>query len=408
MMEIKGKYTTAKVFAQTVEYEAMEQIRLLCSQEFTKGCSVRIMPDVHPGTGCTIGFTAKLGDMVIPSLVGVDIGCGMLCVTLGKVDIDFEKFDQVVRQYVPSGGESHETPIAAFEQMESLRCYQALSRKSRITATLGTLGGGNHFIELDRDEEGVVYLVIHTGSRYLGKIVAEYYKTIAFDWCRGWLTEYRQKQEEMIRHYKAERKEQQLQKALEKLKKEYENKLPHMPRDLCYLEGEYREDYLHDMKICQEFASLNRRLIANQIITNYFGFGKTVQKYESFETVHNYIDFRSGTVRKGAVSAQEGEKLLIPINMRDGALICIGKGNEDWNCSAPHGAGRLFARNVAKTSLSLEDYKEQMQGIYTSCVSEATLDESPMAYKDMEEIVGQIEPTAQIIKVIKPIYNFKA
>ena len=408
MLEIKGKYTTAKVFAQTVEYEALDQIRLLCSQEFTKDCSVRIMPDVHPGIGCTIGFTANLGDMVIPSVVGVDIGCGMLCVTLGKEEIDFEKFDDVVRKYVPSGGEGHETQIAKFDKIEDICCYNALNRKTRIMQSLGTLGGGNHFIELDKDDDGVVYLVIHTGSRYLGKQVAEYYKQLAFDTLRGWHNEYPRKQAETIKSYKAAHREKELQKALTALKTEYENKLPSCPSDLCYLVGEDKERYLHDMKICQEFASLNRRLIADRILSHYFGFGQSIRNYESFETVHNYIDFNTRIVRKGAVSAAKGETLLIPINMRDGSLICVGKGNEDWNFSAPHGAGRLFSRNVAKNSLTLEEYQEQMQGIYSSCVSEATIDESPMAYKNMDEIVEQIEPTAEIVKIIKPIYNFKA
>ena len=373
MFEIQGKYSVAKIFAETIDNAAISQLVQLCSQKFTEGAKIRIMPDVHAGKGCTIGFTADLGDMVIPSLVGADIGCGMLCVKLGKTDIDFNRFDEIVRQYVPAGNSFHEEAIAAFPAMNKMHCFGSLEKTIGIERYLGTLGGGNHFIELDKDENGDVYLVIHTGSRSLGKQVAEYYQERAFAIQRG---------------------------------KEPGHKTAEIPRELCYLIGESRQCYLDDMAICQNFATLNRETIANQILFRYGG--KKLKGFEHFETVHNYIDLKYDIVRKGAISAQESEMILIPINMRDGSLICVGKGNEEWNCSAPHGAGRLLARNVAKSSLSLEEYQEQMQGIYTSCVSYSTIDESPMAYKNMEEIVEQIGPTAEIVKVIKPIYNFKA
>lgn len=405
MIKINGAFAAAKVFANTIDDTAIEQLEVLCSQEFTKDAKIRIMPDVHAGKGCTIGFTANLGDMVIPNIVGVDIGCGMLCVTLGKIDIDFERFDGIVRKYVPCGREVHEGRIAKFPALQNMNCYRSLKDTKRIVRSLGTLGGGNHFIELDADDGGCIYLVIHTGSRNLGKQVAEHYQEMAYDIARG-ADNLLEAQRKLIDEYKAQGRRSEIQAQLIKMKKEFKLKESEIPKDLCYLTGKYRQMYLDDMAVCQEFAALNRTLIANSILENYFG--KPFSEYESFETVHNYIDLENNIVRKGAVSAQKGEMLLIPINMRDGSLICVGKGNEDWNCSAPHGAGRLLSRTDAKDVLSMDEYKREMQGIFTTCINEHTLDESPMAYKNKDEIVECIGPTADIVKQIKPIYNFKA
>ena len=405
MLEIQGTFATAKVFAKTVDETALAQIELLCCQEFTKGAKIRIMPDVHAGKGCTIGFTADLGEMVIPNIVGVDIGCGMLCVKLGKVEIDFEVFDQVVRQYIPCGRETQEGRLVHYPQLQQMHCYRNLKQTKRIERSLGSLGCGNHFIELDKDEEGCVYLVIHTGSRNLGKQVAELYQALAYDIARG-ADHLFEKQQQLIEEYKAAGRRGEIQAALVQMKKEFKHKESAVPKDLCYLTGEYRKKYLEDMAVCQAFATLNRELIAGLILTNYFS--KSLADFEHFETIHNYIDLENNIVRKGAVSARKGEMLLIPINMRDGSLICIGKGNEDWNCSAPHGAGRLLSRTEAEKTLSMEAYQAAMEGIFTTCVNERTLDESPMAYKDASEIVEGIAPTADIVKAIKPIYNFKA
>lgn len=405
MLEIKGAFATAKVFAKTVDASAIEQIELLCSQEFTKGAKIRIMPDVHAGKGCTIGFTANLGNMVIPNIVGVDIGCGMLCVKLGETEIDFNRFDETVRKYIPCGKETHEGRIAKYPKLQEMHCYRNLKHTKRIERSLGTLGGGNHFIELDRDADGCVYLVIHTGSRNLGKQVAEHYQAMAYDIARG-ADKLFEKQKKLIADYKAQGRRTEIQAAIVQMKKEFKRKESAIPKDLCYLTGEYRDIYLDDMAVCQEFATINRELIAELILTHYFG--KSLNDFEHFETIHNYIDLKNNIVRKGAVSAEKGEMLLIPINMRDGSLICIGKGNEDWNCSAPHGAGRLLSRTDAKDQLSLDEYKTEMEGIFTTCINEYTLDESPMAYKNKDEIVEGITPTAEIVKQIKPIYNFKA
>ena len=406
MFEINGKYSTAKVFATTIDNDAISQLIQLCSQEFTKGAKIRIMPDVHAGTGCTIGFTANLGDMVIPNIVGVDIGCGMLCVKLGKVDIDFNKFDNIIRKYVPSGFEVHKERKSAFTKLENMNCYAFLEDTARIECSMGTLGGGNHFIELDKDDEGTVYLVIHTGSRSLGRQVAKHYQKLAEKTVNNVSEQFAAAQNKLIEEYKAQGKTKELQSAINILKAEFKPKTSDVPKDLCYLTGENRELYLADMAICQEFATQNRKAIANAVLSHYFG--KSLSDFESFETIHNYIDLKNGIVRKGAISAQKNEMMLIPINMRDGALICTGKGNEDWNCSAPHGAGRILSRGEAKETLSIDEYKREMDGVFSTCVSQATLDESPMAYKNIDEIVEGIEPTAEIIKQIKPIYNFKA
>lgn len=402
MKQIIGRYATAIVYTDIIEETATEQIQQLCDQSFVEGCSIRIMPDVHAGTGCVIGFTADLGQRVIPSIVGVDIGCGMLTVELGKAPVDYAKLDQVVRQFVPAGSEVHEQPAAEFPKLKELLIYNKLRNLSWIENSLGTLGGGNHFIEIDVDDEGMHYLVIHTGSRNLGKQVADYYQELAYDILYGKIQEEEQRRA-LIAEYKAAGRTAELEQALMNLRVESENQIP---KNLCYLTDEAREAYLHDMKICQEYAVMNRRIIADRILTNLLGRG--VDTFHSFQTIHNYIDHESNIIRKGAVSAKKGEQLLIPINMRDGSLLCIGKGNLEWNCSAPHGAGRLFSRGAARQSFTVEAYAKEMNGIYTTSVSEDTLDECPMAYKPMESIVSNVTPTVEIVKVIRPVYNFKA
>ena len=403
MKQITGRYATAVVYTDIIEETATEQIRQLCDQSFVEGCSIRIMPDVHAGTGCVIGFTADLGQRVIPSIVGVDIGCGMLTVELGKEPVDCAKLDAVIREYVPAGSEVHETPAAEFPKLKELLIYDKLRNLSWIENSLGTLGGGNHFIEVDVDDEGTHYLVIHTGSRNLGKQVADYYQELAYDILFGKFNEEAQRRA-MIAEYKATGRTAELEQALKNFQAKVQE--DQIPRNLCYLTGEARAAYLHDMKICQEYAVMNRRIIADRILTNLLGRG--LETFHSFQTIHNYIDHETNIIRKGAVSAKKGEQLLIPINMRDGSLLCIGKGNPAWNCSAPHGAGRLFSRGAARHNFTVEAYAKEMNGIYTTSVSEDTLDECPMAYKPMESIVSNVEPTVEIVKVIRPVYNFKA
>lgn len=402
MKKITGRYATAIVYTDIIEETATEQIRQLCDQSFVEGCSIRIMPDVHAGTGCVIGFTADLGERVIPSIVGVDIGCGMLTVELGKELVDYAKLDQVVRQFIPAGSEVHETPAAEFPRLKDLLIYNKLRNLPWIENSLGTLGGGNHFIEVDVDDEGTHYLVIHTGSRNLGKQVADYYQELAYDILYGKIQEEEQRRA-LIAEYKAAGRTAELEQALTNLRVEIENQIP---KNLCYLTGDARTAYLHDMNICQEYAVMNRRIIADRILTNLLG--RSLDTFHCFQTIHNYIDHESNIIRKGAVSAKKGEQLLIPINMRDGSLLCIGKGNTEWNCSAPHGAGRLFSRGAARHNFTVEAYAKEMNGIYTTSVSEDTLDECPMAYKPMESIVSNVAPTVEIVKVIRPVYNFKA
>lgn len=403
MNQIIGNYSTALVYTDIIEETAAAQIKTLCDQPFAENCRIRIMPDVHAGKGCVIGFTADLGELVIPSIVGVDIGCGMLTIELGREAIDFEKLDRIIREFVPSGINIHHTSIAEFSPLEDLLCREHLKNMVRIYGSIGTLGGGNHFIEVDVDDEGNHYLVIHTGSRNLGKQVANYYQQLAWDTLFGGIN-FQQQRNDLIQEYKAQRRTEKLEQALTKLRDQEQT--TQLPRELCYLTGVNRDAYLHDMAICQRYASLNRETIANQILSQLLG--KTLIDFTHFQTIHNYIDHDSNIIRKGAVSAKLGERLLIPINMRDGSLICIGKGNPEWNYSAPHGAGRLFSRGVARKMFSLESFETEMNGIYTTSVNEDTLDECPMAYKPMESIVSNIQPTAEILRVIRPVYNFKA
>lgn len=405
MILLPGAYATAKVFTDFVDEGAQRQIIQLCSQEFAKNAKVRIMPDVHIGSSCTIGFTANIGEMVIPNIVGVDIGCGVICVKLGKVDIDYYKLDEIIRNNVPFGKAVHEYPMYEFNRYKDLICFKNLNKTTRIKCSLGTLGGGNHFIEIDEDDDENKYLLIHTGSRSLGVMVAKHYQELAFRETRGYY-ELIDAQQNMIEKLRNQNKRKQIKSELIRMKKSFFAKNKDIPDELCYLTGKNRDDYLHDMGICQDFAFENRKAIANTILTNYFG--KGIDEFEFFETVHNYIDLETNIVRKGAVSAKKGEIVLIPINMRDGSLICIGKGNKDWNCSAPHGAGRLVSRTSAMNRLDLEEYKNNMEGVFTTCINEFTLDESPMAYKDKKDILSHIAETVDVTMQIKSVYNFKA
>lgn len=397
-----------KIFTKNIENEAVKQIDLLLAQEPFKKCKVRVMPDVHAGKGCVIGFTADLGDKVIPNIVGVDIGCGMLCVELGNIDIDLEKFDNIVNEYIPAGRNIREVKLTDFEKIKDLYCLRELKETNKFNKAIGTLGGGNHFIELNVDDENNKYLVIHTGSRNMGKQVADYYQNLAIELCSG-KEEMWKRKAEIITTYKEQGRKQEIEKALKELEKQYKENQPDLPKELCYLEGKYREMYLHDMKICQEYACCNRVNIAHEIIKNYFSkeeYGNF--EWKMFETIHNYINFEDNIVRKGAIRANNGERVIIPINMRDGSIIAIGKGNEDWNNSAPHGAGRIMSRMKAKETFKLDEFKKSMEGIYTTSVVEETIDEAPFVYKPMQEIIDNIKDTVEIEKIIKPIYNFKA
>lgn len=396
-----------KIFTQNIEQEALDQIHTLIEQPAFSDCKIRIMPDVHAGKGCVIGFTADLGEKVIPNIVGVDIGCGMLTVNLGKVDIDLETVDQIIRSYVPYGRNVHEGRLVAFDQIKELHCYRELKDSRRLERSIGTLGGGNHFIEIDADDEGNRYLIIHTGSRSLGKQVADYYQRLAIDLMEG-KNELFDIKEKLIADYKAQGRRKEIQPALKELYRNFTPKPLNIPEELCYLTGKYRERYLHDMEICQQFAVINRYEIANIMIKKLFDCDIAHWNLPMFETIHNYIEFGTNMVRKGAISAKKDELLLIPINMRDGCILGKGKGNADWNCSAPHGAGRLMSRSKAKELVALEDFKQSMEGIFTTSVNESTIDESPMVYKPIEEIIANIQDTVEIIKILKPIYNFKA
>lgn len=391
-----------KIFANNIEPSALNQIYTLVKQPAFSNCKIRIMPDVHAGAGCVIGFTAELGDKVIPNIVGVDIGCGMLTVEVGKIDVNFDELDKVIREKIPSGRNVHNNRVVRFDKLQDLYCYRELKDTKRLERSIGTLGGGNHFIEVDIDEDDDKYLIIHSGSRSLGKQFAEYYQKLAIEIMRGKDTLLKM-QEKIIADYKAQGRKREIEKAIKELHRRFHPNPLNIPKELCYLTGKYREQYLHDMEICQQFAARNRGEIAKVILS-----AMNWNDIRSFETIHNYIEFGSNMVRKGAISAKENEKLLIPINMRDGCIIGIGKGNDDWNQSAPHGAGRIMSRSKAKETISLDDFQQSMEGIYTTSISMSTLDESPMVYKSLDEILENIKDTIDIIKIIKPIYNFKA
>ena len=397
-MLIQGKVSSAIAYASIIGQEAIDQIRRMCDYDFTEGSTIRIMPDVHAGKGCTIGTTMTIRDKVVPNVVGVDIGCGMYTVKLNGHEVDFARFDEAAHE-VPSGTNVWEDCKEPFA-LEALRCFRALKSTRRLRCSLGTLGGGNHFIEIDRASDGTLYLVIHTGSRNLGKQVAEYYQHLAVEPNQG-RDVYFKKRDRLIAEYKAAGRSGEIQAALEDL--HWANKPLTIPEDLCYVYGEYLDDYLHDVEICQQFARRNRERIA-EILLSHSG----LTGGEAFHTIHNYIDTQEMILRKGAIAAHKGEKVLIPINMRDGSILAIGRGNPAWNYSAPHGAGRLMSRGVARQALTMESYADAMKGIYTTSVNPSTLDEAPMAYKSLEDITGVIRDSVDVVDIMRPIYNFKA
>ena len=397
-MIIQGKYASAVCYAKIIEEEAIEQIRRMCDHDFTAGSAIRIMPDVHAGKGCTIGTTMTVTDKVVPNIVGVDIGCGMYTVRLNEREIDFARLDDAAH-YVPSGMNVWPGRIEAFD-LTRLRCYRELKDAPRLERSLGTLGGGNHFIEVDRSEDGTLYLVVHTGSRNLGTQVAGYYQKLAVELQQG-KEEFFLRRDRLIEEYKAAGRRSEIQAALKDLK--WTPNPLSIPEDLCWLSGRHLDDYLHDVVICQEFARRSRELIASVLMERS---GLTAA--EAFHTIHNYIDTDEMILRKGAIAAHKGEKVLIPVNMRDGSILAVGRGNPEWNYSAPHGAGRLMSRTAARESLNMEEYLASMNGIYTTSVNLSTIDEAPMAYKSLSDIVDIVRESVDIIDVMKPIYNFKA
>ncbi|MBQ8964070.1 MAG: RtcB family protein [Clostridia bacterium] len=398
MLEIKGNVNTALCFAKVIEDEAIEQIRRMCDYEFTAGSRIRIMPDVHAGKGCTIGTTMTVTDKAVPNVVGVDIGCGMYTVELGRAEIDMERMDEAAHT-IPSGMAVWEGRLERFD-LTDLRCYRSLKDTKRLERSLGTLGGGNHFIEIDQAADGTKYLVIHSGSRNLGKQVAEHYQRLAIDLNRG-KEEYFAKRDALIAEYKAAGRRREIEGALKAL--HWNSHEATIPEDLCFVYGTYLEDYLHDVEICQRFARRSREKMA-EIILERLG----IAAVDVFHTVHNYIDTDEMILRKGAIAAHQGERVLIPINMRDGSVLAVGKGNADWNFSAPHGAGRIMSRTATRERLDMDEYRREMAGVYTTSVNEATLDEAPMAYKSLEDIIDVIRESVDVIEVLKPIYNFKA
>lgn len=398
MIELKGKYNEAKIFTDVVDEASISQVLLLLNQEFVSGSKIRLMPDIHAGAGCTIGTTMTIADKIVPNLVGVDIGCGMETIKINEPHIELQKLDKLIYEKIPSGFNVREKTHRYFDEinLEDLFCYKHIDPR-RAEKSLGTLGGGNHFIEANKDDEGNIYVVVHSGSRHLGLEVAKYYQEEGYKSLNG---STKQDIDALIAELKTQGREREIQKSVTALKN---TKRTNIPKQLAYVSGELFEQYIHDMKIVQRYAELNRQAMMDEIIK-----GMKVHVTEQFTTIHNYIDTKAMILRKGAVSAKEGEKLLIPINMRDGSLICVGKGNDDWNQSAPHGAGRLMSRSVAKESFTVSEFKNQMSGIYTTSVNKDTLDECPMAYKGMDDIVNNIGDTVNIVDIIKPIYNFKA
>ncbi len=400
MFEIHGSVNTAVCYAKIVEEEAIEQIRRLCDCELSEGSRIRIMPDVHAGKGCTIGTTMTVTDRVCPNLVGVDIGCGMYAVKLAEKTLDLPALDEAAH-FIPSGMNVWTEKKEPFD-LTALRCYRALKDHTRLECSLGTLGGGNHFIEADRAADGTYWLVIHSGSRNLGKQVAEYYQELAVQLHSG-REEYYRRRDEIIRTFMEQGRRSEIESALKELERAYRSAEADAPEDLCWLYGSYMEDYLADVALCQRFARRSRELMAEIILART---GMTAA--DAFHTIHNYIDTDERVLRKGAVSAHKGERLLIPINMRDGSVLAVGKGDPEWNESAPHGAGRLMSRKKARATLALADYAESMAGIYTTSVNESTIDESPMAYKSLDDVIGVIGDTVEVVDIMRPAFNFKA
>jgi RNA-splicing ligase RtcB len=405
MIEISGKHNTARVFTNTLDEYSRSQIENLCNQSFVEGSLIRLMPDVHAGAGCTIGTTMTIGNKIVPNLVGVDIGCGMETVVikageLCAMDFDPARLDEIIHSHIPSGMDIRETEhdFTRTISFRDIRCPAI--NLARARKSIGTLGGGNHFIEAARDDENNLYFVVHSGSRHLGTEIAEYYQEEAW---RQLNKNRREDIAEFIAQMKAEGREKEIQHELPRVKAQV---ITDVPEDLAYVSGALFDDYINDMRITQHFALINRKAMMSIILRELKIPEGAV--FEQFSTIHNYIDTDSMILRKGAVSAKTGEKLIIPINMRDGSLICEGLGNPDWNYSAPHGAGRIMSRAKAFATLKMDDYEKSMQGIYSTSVNEKTLDESPMAYKNMDDIVANIGPTAKILKTVKPVYNYKA
>ncbi|MGM0379163.1 MAG: RtcB family protein [Bacillota bacterium] len=400
MYRVKGKYNAANIFIDNPEKSIISQIKNLCDQPFSYGSKIRIMPDAHVGAGCTIGTTMTINNAIVPNLVGVDIGCGVLTVELGNVHIDLKKLDKFIRKRIPNGHKDHnKLKFDYTNEISKLNCFKSLSKSSKkFSKAIGSLGGGNHFIEIDVDSNDKLYLLIHSGSRNLGFQVAQYYQNKAFSVYKNLKSDFKRDINYLIN-------ENAPKNIIEKVKNDYNNNYE-TPKNLCYLTDQLKDNYLEDMAIIQKFASINRKEIAKEIIKNFLSLN--YKELKSFETVHNYIDMENMILRKGAVSSLKKEKLLIPLNMRDGSLICVGKGNSDWNFSAPHGAGRLMSRRKAKSSLSMKEFKNSMEKIYTTSVNKSTLDEAPMAYKNYKLIMQSIKTTVKILKHIKPIYNFKS
>lgn len=402
MIEVKGKYNSAKVYADIIGENTISQLMEVLNMEFTKDLSISIMPDCHVGVGCVIGTTMTIKDKVVPNLVGVDIGCGMKLVNLGQIDIDFEKLDNFIKEEIPSGMKVNEHVIDKSIDLKKLKCFDYLKKTTYLQKSLGTLGGGNHFIEIDKDDESNYYLIIHSGSRNLGTQVAKFYTRAAKIYHQNRIYNKVEEKEKVIKEYKKLGKSKYIESKLKEIEA-MTIKLP-IPEELCYLEGKLFDDYLFDMDICQKFAEKNREIIARKIV-EFLGLNYT--QLDGFETIHNYINMEDMILRKGAISAYKDQLVLIPINMRDGCIIAKGKGNKEYNYSAPHGAGRLLSRGDAKMKINLEEYKQTMEGIYTTSVTESTIDESPFAYKPIESILENIKETVEIVKIIKPVYNFK-
>ena len=398
MIEIRGKYNEAKIFADVVDSASIAQVQELCNQEFTAGSRIRLMPDIHAGAGCTIGTTMTIADKVVPNLVGVDIGCGMETVRIREGRLELQKLDKLIQEKIPSGFAIRDSAHPYLSQIDlSELCCARHVDLLRAERSIGTLGGGNHFIEVDRDDDGNLYLVVHSGSRHLGVEVASHYQQAGY---KALNRVDDASVEALAARMKAEGREKEIPKEIKRLKNARQTRIP---KALAYVSGDLFAQYIHDMRIVQRFAMLNRQAMVDVIVK-----GMKLHVEEQFSTIHNYIDTDARILRKGAVSAKAGERLLIPINMRDGSLLCVGKGNADWNFSAPHGAGRLMSRADARQSFTVSAFKKQMAGVYTTSVSKATLDECPMAYKGMEDILNQIGPTAEVEKILRPIYNFKA
>ena len=400
MFAIEGKYGEAKCNATEIEDSCIEQIKTMLDMPFVKNANVAIMPDAHAGKGCTIGATMKVTDSIVPNLVGVDIGCGMLTAEVGRKQINLSAFDDACHK-IPSGFNVWEGRKEMFE-LEELKCYRQLRDTKRVQRSLGTLGGGNHFIEIDRTTDGMHRIVIHSGSRNLGKQVAEYYQNLAIELHSG-MEEYYERKDKIIKTYKAQGRRKEIQSALKELIAEYNSENPDVPSDLCWLSGKYMKDYLHDVKLCQDFALRNRERILTEILAR-----TGLDASSAFHTIHNYIDVDEMVLRKGAISAKDGETVLIPLNMRDGSILAKGQGNKDWNNSAPHGAGRIMSRSAARKNINFKDYQKAMEGIYSTSVCESTIDESPFAYKSIDDIIDPIKEAVDIIDIMKPIYNFKA